>query len=418
MAGVDGTCGLVDLDPGGDDENDAVPRQSLAALHGEDSLNEWFEFVTERNTTPCDESSSPVTEGNKSVWERVRVNPDRVKSSTRFPTDMFLKLYSIIEESLGHKGKQGRQSKLSKIDMFFMTLSYLAHYPEAENAPTSLFGIQYNTFMNIVSRTINSIAPILKAKFIRRIPLSVQHTYGWTFPDYPSVSALCDATLIPTKKPTNRTLQRDTYSGKHKKNGFKIQTINACNGVVMDVTEPFGGRRHDFSIFQENFSGSIFSELRNVNGRIRETMYSCMFDLGYIGANRLMNNPTIPIRALPRQRLSVQEEEFNQHLGTHRVIIENYYGRLKNYWKILGLGYRGSKELLKNIVYVCIALTNILVIAHPLRKSRESGDPLTHITSGIEWINTCALLDIRDDDDDPPSPPFHYLKMTQLELNI
>jgi len=376
---------------------DSSNGEPPTSIQGIDTIQGWVDFVSERNFEVIrEENDTQEAQTNVSIWERICTNSQHVRESTRFPVHMFKKLFLLVKESLGHAGKRGRQSKLVPVDQLFLTLCYLAQYPQKNTAPSGLYGIHYSTLIKIVHRTVHAIAPVLKNKFIRPIPLSVQRMYGWTFPDYPSVTAICDSTLIHTHKPTDPVLSADSYSGKHRANGYKVQTINACNGIAMHVTDPIGARKHDLTIFRENVTAAIFSETRLVAGKPEEMMYSCMFDLGYMGVDQILP-AALPVRRRPHMELTDQEKDFNAHLSSHRIVIENFYGRLKNYWKILGFEYRGDIEFLKDIVFVCVSLTNVLIMAYPLRASRESGNPISCISDGPEWYRACSFLGIEDD---------------------
>ena len=120
-----------------------------------------------------------------------------------------------------------------------------------------------------------------------------------------------------------------------------------------------------------------------------------MFDLGYLGVDQLLP-AVLPVRRRPHMDLTEDERNFNLHLGTHRIIIENFYGRLKSYWKILGDEYRGDIGFLKDVVVVCVALTNILIMAYPLRREREFDNPISFISDGQEWANACSFHGLED----------------------
>ena len=64
----------------------------------------------------------------------------------------------------------------------------------------------------------------------------------------------------------------------------------------------------------------------------------------------------------------------NQIIGKTRVLVENFFGRMKNRYAIIGSLYRGDRENYENIFRLCVALTNfeIMYCKHPLRK--EDGE--------------------------------------------
>jgi hypothetical protein len=61
---------------------------------------------------------------------------------------------------------------------------------------------------------------------------------------------------------------------------MKVQTIHACNGIVMDVTKPFPGSVHDTRIFDESDAVVLFQGHRWEEGETKEVRLCGMFDLG------------------------------------------------------------------------------------------------------------------------------------------
>lgn len=66
-----------------------------------------------------------------------------------------------------------------------------------------------------------------------------------------------------------------------------------------------------------------------------------MADKGYTGAGTLLR-AVIPKKAMPNQRLSVEDNVFNQRLASERIICENFYGRMKGLFSICTERYRGE----------------------------------------------------------------------------
>ena len=89
----------------------------------------------------------------------------------------------------------------------------------------------------------------------------------------------------------------------------------------MRVTEPIGARKHDLTIFRENIQAAIFSETLVVDGKPRESMYSCMFDLSYLGVDRLLPS-VLQVKRRAHTEPTVEERDFNANLGSHRILIE------------------------------------------------------------------------------------------------
>ena len=221
-----------------------------------------------------------------------------------------------------------------------------------------------STACRIVNRVIVAVKPIFEAKFIGYVPLIEQRRHGWSFNgEYENVVGIVDASLIETRRPV--VDQRTQYSGKHKKHGTKVQVITSCNGLAMSITTGIVGSRHDYAAFRDSGVAEMFAEKCWRGGEQVEICRGVMADGGYQGIQAYIE-ATIPHRRPRGGELSDDQHEFNRRMSTLRIIVENFFGRLKSYWRILSW-YSGSRHHLNNIIVVCSALTNILLIRYPLR---------------------------------------------------
>ena len=68
---------------------------------------------------------------------------------------------------------------------------------------------------------------------------------------------------------------------------------------------------------------------------------------------------------LPREKL-----RFNQNLGQVRIIVENFFGRLKSRYEIMSNVFRGDHKTYEDYFTICCALVNFeqIVCDHPLRE--------------------------------------------------
>ena len=60
---------------------------------------------------------------------------------------------------------------------------------------------------------------------------------------------------------------------------------------------------------------------------------------------------------------------FNNRLGKVRIIVENFFGRLKMRYDIMKSRYRGDHDIYECYFKICAALVNfeIVMLGHPLR---------------------------------------------------
>ena len=135
----------------------------------------------------------------------------------------------------------------------------------------------------------------------------------------------------------------------------------------MHVTKGSPGTHHDLSIFRDSgatvfFTGSSWDE-----AILGDNTY-VMCDRGYQGIQKLLR-AVHPIRRSPRKQLSSAQQLYNKSISRKRIVIENWYGRMKVYWKILGSTYRGKLDFLDDIFTCCAALTNIMILKYPLKRN-------------------------------------------------
>ena len=103
------------------------------------------------------------------------------------------------------------------------------------------------------------------------------------------------------------------------------------------------------------------------NGELQNTFpdqWALLADKGYAGGDR-------DIRAIiPKNgnRLSATDNSRNRNIFACRIIVENFFGRLKMLWKIMHDRFRLSHDWYDKIVRICVALTNFHIDLNPLRE--------------------------------------------------
>ena len=66
--------------------------------------------------------------------------------------------------------------------------------------------------------------------------------------------------------------------------------------------------------------------------------------------------------------LSAEDEEFNRILSSDRIIIENYFGRMKIVFGVMHYKFRCTITMLSDLIPMIVALTNYHIQNHPLRR--------------------------------------------------
>ena len=100
----------------------------------------------------------------------------------------------------------------------------------------------------------------------------------------------------------------------------------------------------------------------------KNSSWAILADKGYIGVGTQIRIIT-PFKG---NNITPEELQFNKKVGADRVIIENFYGRLKLYWSIIRNKYKGSHSNYDTVFEICAGLTNFLLKYSPLRS--EDGE--------------------------------------------
>lgn len=89
-----------------------------------------------------------------------------------------------------------------------------------------------------------------------------------------------------------------------------------------------------------------------------EEDWSILVDSGYQGLQRLVS-ATLPHKQRPGRVFTRAHREHNRRLAHHRIVCEQFYGRLKSKWRIMASKYRNDREGYEIIVKLCCSLTSI-----------------------------------------------------------
>ncbi|GKT14999.1 hypothetical protein ADUPG1_010598 [Aduncisulcus paluster] len=94
--------------------------------------------------------------------------------------------------------------------------------------------------------------------------------------------------------------------------------------------------------------------------------YQMLGDSAYEGCQR-GPNPVDMLVSLHSATSEAERTEFHQR-SQDRLIVEQYFGRLKSVWKILQGRYGFGGDTYADLFVLCCSLTNMLVTRQPLRK--------------------------------------------------
>ena len=347
----------------------------MIEIKGE-KLNKWLDAVQRRYDARIRDITA-ITD--REVMERLGVEEDENPKEdvlysrlceqqgsafytlTGFTKDEFDKLFLHVEDALTNTGR-GRKGKISPRDILLMILHYFRRYPRIEEA-SGVFKIKPSTFQGLLSRYIPILADILKKIFIDQVS-TADLPYDQDFPDCRYV---VDATVQQISKPfKDFDKAKEYFSGKHYLYCLKSQVIVNIKGLALHIATGFKGSIHDKKLFDLKLP-----EFEAIINKHPDEPKKILADKGY-------QEPNSQILVTPFKGsttdLTRDQLQFNQKLGSVRIIIENFFGRLKSRYEIMSNKYRGSHESYEDIFTICCALVNFeqIEIDHPLRSSDGS----------------------------------------------
>jgi len=256
-----------------------------------------------------------------------------------------------VEPALNQKRR--RSSKYGPFDEFLLLLNFFKFYPLFDQFAQYCGYNQATSVEVLLRRVIETVWEFVK-------PVSKRYQdekKKISFEQYPEVALIIDVTFQPCYRPTGRFYEARYYwSHKHYQYGIKTEVGTSPNGCAMFVSKHYPGSVHDFTLFSKNLQNyQSFLQKKTTDNSINDIgelrnkyphSWALMADRGYEGAARF-------IRAiLPKKgtRLSLEDTTRNRKFNEHRVIIENFFGRMKLLWKIVSVRYRWDHSIYDKIM--------------------------------------------------------------------
>ena len=331
------------------------------------------------------ENEEPQAVERESVlYEYYAQNPEMFYNEIGFSIDEFEHLFTLSANCFLYKGR-GRKPQISQRDILVILLHFLRRYPKLEEMAAA-YGTSVSKLAKIIDRAIESA-------YVRFVPLLIERPAADmelpTDANIPECGYIIDATIQRIQVPTGSFEQKKKwFSGKHYCYCLKSQVITDMKGAAIMVSSGYEGSIHDLNVFRENYE-----EWRRIALLHPNIPAKILADKGY-QANDIDTLVT-PVKGSP-DRLSRQDNAFNERIGKTRILVENFFGRLKSRYAIIGSVYRHSHDLYPKIFEICCAFVNfeIRLCGHGLRK--EDGDWYSKFfTNDIDAMRNRAL-DMQD----------------------
>jgi hypothetical protein len=168
---------------------------------------------------------------------------------------------------------------------------------------------------------------------------------------------IIDVTERRQVRPTDPVQQKDRYSGKKKMHTVKNTVIATLTTFILFIGQTFGGRHHDYKIFQADFSTNEawFDSL------------AVLVDLAYQGIDQDYEIPHLQIpvkkprtsKKNPHPTLTAEQAKWNRELSRQRVRVEHAIAGLKRF-NLLADRFRGRKpHFLDDALVMCAGFWNL-----------------------------------------------------------
>lgn len=185
----------------------------------------------------------------------------------------------------------------------------------------------YGVSQATISRAIAVMTPLLAKVLQKYVPTADELD--------PSRQYVVDGTLLPCWSWASRP---ELYSGKHKASGVNVQVACTLEGVLVWISDPIDGSRHDTHCLRE--SGVLLSHGAE----------NWMGDKGYVG-----NGMLTPIKKPIYRDFLDWEKKFNTQINKVRYVIEQTIADFKT-WRILHTDYRRPFETFAETISAVVAL--------------------------------------------------------------
>lgn len=307
------------------------------------------------------------------LYDSFSKNIDLFYSMTGFTVQEFDTLFSIVGDSLTIQGR-GRKGSITPPDILILLLHYFRRYPKYE-VIRSVFHIPESSFETILNKYLPLLCQSLVENFINKPKESCSIPYDQKFPNCGYiVDARVQEIYVPSR---SFELAKKFFSGKHYCYCLKSQVIVTLKGQAVHVVTSINGSVHDKKVFDDSLQDFNDSVIKFHQGEPSKIIG----DKGYQD-----NNSDILITPFKGSAgdLNHDQMKYNHELGKVRIIVENFFGRLKMRYDIMKYQYRGMHEKYEYYFLSCCALVNfeILMCDHPLRE--EDGEFYQKLCASIK----------------------------------
>ena len=288
---------------------------------------------------------------------------DGIKDITGFTHSEFTTLYETISPLILPRGR-GRKDMPIR-DGLALFLAW-ATSGMTYNEISIHFGVSRSTLF----RTVESVIRRTKNALVQTyIPSTIDDaTADGAFVNFPDAFGAVDATVIEISRPYDSENQKKYYCGKHKFHCVKFQCLINPDGQAVHISQVVEGKQHDKKLFDQSGLTKFLTTTKLIAGHLVSERKIILCDSGYTGINLTHPEAIITRKRRAGEDLSAEDEEFNRILSSDRIIVENYFGRMKIVFGVMHYKFRCTITMLSDLIPMIVALTNYHIQNHPLRR--------------------------------------------------
>lgn len=363
---------------------DFNPNQALLILAAAaDEHRQQIEDQPSQDEHSDDESEqtsiSPIYDNFQTI-----VTTDAVLKMCGFTVTEFDKIFLSVSGEFGERWNKGRgkKSQFTAKDALFMTITVLK-----QGGSWDFLSVQFNcktsTFESTVMKVIKMVT---KDLYYLNVQLNDEyytmrhlHDQKTVFKYHPYTYYATDVCFQQSNRPTgNDSENKSHFSGKHKLYGYKTEMSCLPNGQCINVSNHAKGAAADITIFRQNRESfhdvhlsksdheiNVVSQLISEE-EVSESSWGVLLDKAYQGVDEEIRS-LVPKKKPKNGSLTSQERIKNREISHDRIIIENFFGRMKSLYGVMSRKWRWDESSYDIIVRLCVSLTNIHINWHPLR---------------------------------------------------
>jgi hypothetical protein len=224
------------------------------------------------------------------------------------------------------------------------------------SASQTLFSLSRSSLDKILIDVIPRLLPEIREHSIALCNPKVSVPFDF----FPGCFFAIDCTFVRHPPPSGLSFQqmKRFYSVKHGAYGYKCLAVVISSGQCIFISDMYPAGVHDFTICTDQ---KVLPKIQEICG---SSFVLC--DKGFSGIHVHLR-AIIPTRGRPSES-SLAETEHNLKIAKSRVLVENFFGRLKVVWSVFLGNSNIHIQHLNERFQLAVYLTNYHIQLNPLRK--------------------------------------------------